>query len=564
MRKLWRIKEESPTLQKRLASELNIHPILTQLLINRGISNYEEGRSFLDCSLSSLQDPYALHDMDRAVDRIKKAIKSNEHILIWGDYDVDGVTASALLVLVLKRLGADVSYYIPHRLKEGYGLTMAGMKHACSNDIDLIITVDCGITNHKEVELLNKSGIDTIITDHHTPQEILPNAHSVINPLQEDCTYPYKYLSGVGLAFKLGSALLKDSEIFEHLDLVALGTVSDISPMNGENRILVKHGLDTLTRTKKKGLKALLENTRLINKSIDSFHLAYILGPRINAQGRLAGAELAVRLLLSDDEAQAKDLSQHLELKNRERKQVEDTILSDVLLRIEKEINFKDDVVIVLESERWHPGVIGVVASKIVDRFYRPTILIAMDGKTGKGSGRSVGDFHILDALKCVDHLVIEFGGHKFACGLSIHKDNICEFKESLNRIVRQALTTDELIPRLNIDLKLSFDALRPEIIDGIHSLGPFGPSNPKPLFASEHLSFKSEPRIVGKNTVKFWVSDGETTLEAIGYGLAQDIDLLQRYTRFNLAYSPNINEWQGERSVQLEIKDIKPTGADP
>lgn len=557
MQKLWRIKEDNPVLQKQLAAELNIHPILTQLLINRGISNYEEGRLFLDCSLSSLEDPYNLHDMDRAVDRIKRAVRANERLLVWGDYDADGVTASTLLVLVLKRLGADVSYYIPHRLKEGYGLTMAGIEYARSNNIDLIITVDCGITNQKEVEFLNKLGIDTIITDHHMPQEELPSAHSVINPLKEDCSYPYKYLSGVGLAFKLGCALLKDAEIFEHLDLVALGTVTDVSPMSGENRILVKHGLDIFTRTKKKGLKALLESARLGGKSVDSFHLAYILGPRINAQGRMAEAALAVNLLLSDDEAQARDLSQHLEVKNRERKVAEDKILSDALIRIERDINFKDDVVIVLESDQWHPGVIGIVASKLADRFNRPTILIAMDGKIGKGSGRSIRDFHILDALKCAEHLILEFGGHKYACGLSIHKDNISEFKESLNRIARKALAPEELIPRLDIDLKLSLGRLEPGLVNDIHTLGPFGPSNPKPLFVSERLQFKSEPKIVGKNTVKFWVSDEEATFEAIGFGMLEDLYLIQRYNRFNLAYSPSTNDWQGEKSIQLEIKDI-------
>lgn len=561
MQKIWRIKKTQPELQEKLATSLDVHPIISQLLINRGVKDLITAKSYLDLSLSSLCNPYQLADMDKAVQRIKRAISLNENILIYGDYDADGLSSCALLLFVLKGLGAHICHYIPHRMREGYGISNEGIEFAKKNNVRLIITVDCGISSVEEIDHLNDIHIDTIITDHHIPNpERLPRAYAIINPLQTGCTYPYKYLAGVGLAFKLSQALLIEEEElpFEHLDLVALGTVADVSPMTGENRTLVHHGLERLARTNKIGLRSLIESSGLSDKELSTFHLAYILGPRLNAQGRLGSADASFRLLTASDEAFARQLAQTLEEGNRQRRQLENRILKDVLCRIEREVNFKEHRVIVLEDNDWHPGVIGIVASKIAQEFNRPTILISLDGPIGKGSGRSIENFHIVEALENVRHLVIEFGGHQHACGLIIYKDRLAELKDALNKLAHQRLTPDDLIPQIDIDMELPFHLIDEKLVEAIKRLEPFGPSNPQPLFLSLKVMLKDVPRIVGNNHLKLHLSDGGRIFEAIGYNMANSLSGLKMDDPLDIVYSLGMNNWQGEKVIQLEIKDIK------
>ncbi len=418
MRKIWRIKDPDPAIQNELSSALKISKITAQLLANRGISDLREAGSFLQCSLTSCHDPFLLKDMDKAVYRIKQAVSGGEKILVYGDYDVDGMTGVAIIYSALKNLGANVSSYIPNRLEEGYGLNSGAVKRAERDGVNLLITVDCGISSFREIEYANSLRMDVIVTDHHEILESrVPAAYAVINPLQEDCKYPFKHLAGVGIAYKLAKALYENTPFFaeDFLDLVSLGTVADIVPLIGENRVLAKHGLGELNKRHRVGLRALMKVGGLEGKDISSGHIGFILGPRINAMGRIGSPQKALELLLSEDEDLALKLAKTLDTENRNRQKIEGKVLDEALSKVEREVNFKHHQVIVLASENWHAGVIGIVASRIADRFYRPTILISMDGKVGKGSGRSVENFHLFEyLLRCKDSLM-GFGGHESA-----------------------------------------------------------------------------------------------------------------------------------------------------
>ncbi|OGW94367.1 MAG: single-stranded-DNA-specific exonuclease RecJ [Omnitrophica bacterium RIFCSPLOWO2_01_FULL_45_24] len=561
MRKIWRIKDPNLAVQKNFYSELKISKITAQLLSNRGIDNAKEAAEFLACSLSSCHDPFLLKDMEKAAARIKKAIRGKENILIYGDYDVDGMTSAALLYTALKHLGAIVETYIPNRLEEGYGLNVAAIKKAYKNGMSLIVTVDCGIGSFKEIEYARAFKIDVIVTDHH---EIvgsrLPPAYAIINPLQESCEYPFKHLAGVGLAYKLAKALYEGTSFFaeDFLDLVSLGTIADIVPLKGENRILAKHGLDEINKRNRVGLEALTEASGLSGKDVSSGHIGFILGPRINAMGRVGSPQKALELLLTDDKEEAMKLAKTLNDENRNRQKIESGILEEALSKIEREVNFKHHKVIVLGSEKWHPGVIGIVASRIADRYYRPTILVSLDGKFGKGSGRSVEDFNLFKALsKCRD-LLVTFGGHESACGITIEKDRIDAFREKINIAAGQDVNEQIFSPRLDIDMDIPLNMLTEDIIGEIESLAPFGEENPRPVFSSRNLIIKDGPRQIGRNGFKMWVTDNAVTCEAVSFGRG-GLEPPNLGSGVDLAYIPSINNWQGVQSIQLELKDIKP-----
>lgn len=559
MNRIWKIKNPHPDLSHSLAKSLKISPITAQLLINRGIKDEMQAHHFLYGDLASLHDPYLLLDMEKSLNRIKRAIREKEKILLYGDYDVDGITSVALLSIVLTHLKADVTPYIPNRLEEGYGLNANAVKLAHRKKISLIITADCGISAHKEINLANKFGIDVIVTDHHElKSEILPEAHSIINPLQKNCNYPFKYLSGVGLVYKLAQAL-KDTRypVEEHLDLVALGTVSDLSVQKGENRILTKCGLSKLNATMKTGIKALVEVSGLKGRDISCSHIGYILGPRINAMGRIGSPEVALKLLLTGDKNEASRLARILNNENRNRQRIERQVLGEAMQKIEREINFKDSRIIVLSGSNWHSGVIGIVASRIIDRFYRPTIMIAIDGKTGKGSGRSIDNFHLFNAINSCKEYLIDFGGHEGACGLVIDKRNIAKFTDKINRFAKKEIRDEDLYPRLDIDAEVELSELTEKLVEEIGLLAPFGPENPRPLFSSSGAYLKNEPRRIAKNGFKMWVTDDAVTCEAVSFR-AEGISAPPKGSRVNLVYSPSINTWQGISSVQLDLKDLR------
>lgn len=560
MIKTWRIKPSDPSIQSRIASELRVSNITAQLLANRGITDSKSAADFMGCSLASCHDPLLMKDMEKAVGRIRKAISTKEKILIYGDYDVDGMTSVAMVYSALKSLGADASYYIPNRLEEGYGLNTGAIKRAQRGNVSLIITVDCGITSFKEIEYASSARIDVIVTDHH---EILegrtPEAYAVINPMQKDCPYPFKHLAGVGIAYKLVKALYDGTSFFaeDFLDLVSLGTVADIAPLLGENRTLTKHGLGELNRRGRIGLKALMEVSGLNGKDISSGHIGFVLGPRINAMGRVGSPQKALDLLLSEDGDDALVLAKVLDTENRNRRKIEAKICDEAMLKIEREINFKHHRVIVLASENWHPGVIGIVASRIADRYYRPAIMISLDGKLGKGSGRSVEHFHLFDyLLRCKDHLV-GFGGHEAACGITIDKENIDAFREKINEEAAKDSQEAAFSPKIDIEMEIPLNALSEGVTGEIESLSPFGEENPRPVLVSRNLIVKDGPRKIGKNGFKIWVTDGCITCEAITFD-GDKIGAPKNGASVDIAYTPSINEWQGVKSIQLEMRDIK------
>ncbi|MBI4974569.1 MAG: hypothetical protein HZC19_01980 [Candidatus Omnitrophica bacterium] len=399
------------------------------------------------------------------------------------------------------------------------------------------------------------------MTDHHEILEgrIPKQAYAIINPLQDSCRYPFKHLAGVGLAYKLAKALYEDTHFFaeDFLDLVSLGTVADIAPLTGENRILTKHGLDELNKRTRLGLNALMEVSGLSGKEISSGHIGYILGPRINAMGRVGSPQKAVELLLTEDEAASIRLAKLLDTENRNRQKIESRILDDALSKVEREVNFKHHRVIVLASEDWHPGVIGIVASRLVERYYRPTILISLDGKFGKGSGRSIEKFHLFEyLLRCKD-LLIGFGGHESACGITIEKARIDEFKDLINLEASKEMREDVLKPKLDVDMDMPLNMLNESVINELASLGPFGEENPRPILASRNLIVKDGPRQIGKSGFKMWVTDNRVTCEAISFG-RNNLEIPKLGSDVDLAYTPSLNKWQGLESIQLELHDIR------
>lgn len=569
MQKTWQITPFDRTVCGGLSKALNISPLFSHLLLERGIADAEAARRFISRTLSSLHDPFLLKDMEKALDRLDTAIKKRQQILIYGDYDVDGLTATTLLFTTLKRCGADVAYYIPHRVSEGYGLNIEALGAAVKDGVGLVIAVDCGITSLEEIDFLKKQNIDCIILDHHEPLACsLPAAVAIINPLQQDCGYPYKSLASVGLVFKLAQALKeglkvdlfsREYPIEEDLDLVALGTISDVAPLTGENRILVSHGLKHLYRTRKTGLRALIEVAGIGKKrEFYTDAVGFILGPRLNASGRMSSSLQSLKLLLTRDEAEARGLAEGLDRENRARQALEETILKEAVSKVEREVNFKEHRVIVVASDRWHPGIIGIVASRLVDKFYRPAFLIAFKDDMGKGSGRSIRNFHLFDALSRCKEDLIEYGGHQYAAGITISKGNLDKFRARLNDIAHEVLKPLDLVPQLNIDAEISLSDLTLKFVKELESLEPFGVGNPKPVFLARGLSLKSRPRMINSSTVQMWVTDGRLTYEAVGFKRSFDFKSETAPANFSLAFNASLNNWQGREEIKLQIKDLR------
>jgi single-stranded-DNA-specific exonuclease len=557
MQKRWYIKNFDPKLKNEFANELSIDPILAQLLINRDVTTLPEAQQFLYGDLSQTADPFKFKGMDRAVSRIKQAQQSNERVLVYGDYDVDGVTSSALLNSILSQMGIRVIHHIPHRMREGYGLNHAIAEFAKQQDVKLLIAVDCGISANEEVKTINSLGIDVIIIDHHEPDAEIPPAYAVINPKQKDCPYPFKYFASVGLVTKVIQALSGKIEQ-DLLDLTAIGTIADVVPLRGENRIFVKEGLPRIAQTKNKGLLALLDIAKIKGKKISPYHVGFILGPRINAAGRMDSAHDSLDLFLSDDWDKAYELAKVLEKHNSQRQRMQQEVAQEAFEMIEQEINFKDHKVIVLGKEGWHKGVLGIVASKIMDKYYRPTIVISLTNGVGTASARSVEGFHLYDVLSNCSEFLENFGGHQAAAGLTIREDQIDPFRVLINEIAHKVLVARELIPLVAIDSEIPLSSATLGLAEMIAAMEPFGEGNPSPVFCTRALKVKSYPAILGKETLKFWVSDGENVISAVGFGMAKYSPLIKPGSDINLAYELTIDDWNKAPTAQLKIKDIQ------
>ena len=548
---------------KKLEEELRVPAIVAQILINRHVDNFEKARRFLRPSLDDLCDPFLMADMDRAVERLVRAIDHGEHIVIHGDYDVDGVSGASFLVHVLRNLGAHISFYIPHRLNEGYGLSLWGIREAHEQGAKLIISVDCGITATEAIREANRLGMDVIVTDHHQPKAVLPEACAVLDPKRDDCPYPFKELAGAGVAFKLAQALFErkgwdQAQFHRHLDLIALGSAADIVPLVNENRVLVKYGLEQMTRTENLGLRALLENVGLSGKPLGTGQVVFILAPRINAVGRMGSALKAVRLLTTDNEGQARNIAQVLEADNRRRKQIDDQTLTEALKMAEETLS-EEDRAIVLAAEGWHQGVIGIVASRIVEHFYLPTVLISLSGPTGKGSARSIPGFDLYGALRACQDTLEAFGGHRYAAGLTIRRERIEDFRRSLQAIAKEKLTDDLRVPHMRVDGEISLSQINDRLVRLLRYFAPFGPQNMKPVMVSRGLEVIGTPAVVGTNHLKFRVRQEGKIFDCIGFGMG---DMLYRATpgeaNLDLAYVVEENEWMGRKKIQLRLKDLR------
>ena len=568
------LKEPDPTLVLKLEKTLDIPPLAAKILARRGF-DLDSARKFLHPDLQDLHDPFHLKNMDIAVDRVLQAIRSKEKIIIYGDYDVDGTTGTALLLRVLKDLGSNCEYYIPHRVREGYGLSREGIQTIYERGARLVITVDCGITASEEVKYAQELGMEMVVTDHHELKTgaygdvHLPPALAVLNPKQEGDEYPFKDLSGCGLAYKLAEGLVhrmgKDSkEVLYHLDLVALATVADVVPLKGENRIFASFGMKVLENTKKSGLRALLSVSRIDKREINAYHIGFILGPRLNAMGRLASASETVRLLTTENAEEGLMLAKKLDEENRARREIEKKILEEALEKVQG-TDLSEKKEIVLAQEGWHEGVIGIVASRLVEKFYRPTFLIALDGDRGKGSGRSIPGFHLYKALlKCEENL-IGFGGHEQACGLTLRLDQLEGFQKSFEEVANSEITEEGLRPKIFIESEIEIKEIDNTLFQSLDQMEPFGPQNPRPLFLLPNVEVVGHPRVVGERHLKFRVRDGDRVLAVIGFGLSSFLPSIQdRKHRISFVFSLKEDEYlgksRGEESMPLILnaKDIR------
>lgn len=547
----------------QVKSALNIPTVMAKILINRGVIDVQNARHFLDPDLDHLLDPFLLKDMDLAVDRIWKAIDVGEKVMVHGDYDVDGITGTSVLVRTLKALGAEVTFYIPHRLEQGYGISHQGIDRGVLEGVTLLISVDCGITAIDEVVYAKSQGMDVVITDHHQPTE-LPEAVAVINPKRKDCHYPFKELPGVALAFKLAEAVYRKRNkdltvVYENLDLVALGCAADIVPLVGENRILVMHGLRRLMTTANQGLVALLKKVGLWGRELGTGQLIFILAPRINALGRLDSAMGAVEMLTTDDDSIARNIAHKLEAQNIKRRKIDSQMLTEAMAMVDEQVDAAKDCAVVLASDAWHPGVIGIVATRIAEKMHLPTVLISLDGDRGKGSARSIPSFDLYQALsECREHLMA-FGGHKYAAGLTIAVDQVDVFRAHFLDVVKKMMRPADLVPCIDIESELSLDQIDMRLVNVLKRFAPFGPQNPRPVMASKNVEVVGAPLQVGNNHLRFNARQNGRVFDCIGFNLGH---LAYRLTpgesNLDMAYVIEENDWRGRKGIQLRIKDLR------
>lgn len=561
MEKRWNFFEADEEIVDSLVTALEVPSYIAKILANRGITTVDDAKRFLTRDEAYDVSPFLMKGIDKAVERIQTAIEKKEKIVVYGDYDVDGITATSLMMSVLQELGADIAYFIPNRHTEGYGLNSDSLTELIElHDAKVIVTVDCGITSVAEAEAMPK-GVDLIITDHHQPLDILPNAYVVINPKQDGCAYPEKMLAGVGVAFKLCQALwqtMREETLNRYYDLVALGTVADIVPLVGENRMLVQRGLSEMKTCRNRGMYALMKVSQVDPAQVTAGSVGFRLAPRLNAAGRLSQAESGVELLLTEDDDRCRMIAEELNAENEERQRIEKEILEEAIAVIEEK-NLADDYVIVVSGEGWHGGVIGIVASRIVERYYRPAIVITTEDGMGKGSCRSIAGFDILDAIKAGQDILTKFGGHKQAAGLSLEADRIDEFRIRMNEYAAAYADNDIWRPQVKIDAVVAPTEVNEQFVHSLDMLEPFGMGNPRPLFACESMPIQSLAKI-GKDqqTVKMRVQCLTSALDCIGWRMPEVTKQYRVADKVDIAFQPDINEWNGQRTVQLVMSDVR------
>jgi single-stranded-DNA-specific exonuclease len=566
MEKRWSIKSEGDEqIVSQLANELSIDNVLANLLVQRGVNTFEEAKKFFRPSLTDLHDPFLMKDMDKAIQRLELAIKNQEKILVYGDYDVDGTTAVALVYTFLAQFHKQIEYYIPDRYAEGYGISFQGIDYASEQNFSLIIALDCGIKAIDKVDYASQKGIDFIICDHHRPGDSLPNAVAVLDPKRDDCSYPFDELCGCGVGFKLVQAYaLKNNIPFEELeqflDLTAISIASDLVPIVGENRVLCYFGLEQLNKNPRKGIKAILDLAN-VKKEVTMNELVFTVGPRINAAGRLESGRSAVALLVSDNHADAKESGQNINITNTERRTIDVTITQHALSMIDGNVEMINRKSTVLFHPDWHKGVVGIVASRLTEKYYRPTIILTESNGKATGSARSVKDFDVYDAIEACSDLLEQFGGHKYAAGLTLKVENVDAFQKRFEEIVSATIEEHMLVPEIEIDAELELSQITSKFYRILKQFSPFGPGNMSPVFITKHLVDKGYIRIVGSNHLKLDIQSALNPREsypAIAFGQAEHFDALLRKQIFSACYAIDENTFNGNTTLQLNVKDIK------
>jgi len=556
--------EEQQARADGLASEMDVPRAFAAVLVRHGVTSVEAARAFLNPSREVLCDPFLLPDVEVAIERLRKAVSEGQRVFVCGDYDVDGITSVVVVKKCLEAAGLDVGFHIPNRLTDGYGLSESGVHAARDMGAKLIVTVDSGVTGHAEIDLAKGFGIDVLVTDHHEPQEVLPDALAVVDPKRKDSEYPYPHLAGVGVAYKLMEALAREYRdvaymIEECLDLVAVGTIADIVPLDSENRVLTTLGLERLRVTSNPGLRALMEIAGVEPARVQAPHIGFALGPRLNAAGRLGDASIGVELLTTEDETKASEIARKLDRENKKRRSLETEVLEDATRLIDESVDLSDRRSIVLWSQGWHPGVIGIVASRIAKQYNRPTILLAISGGIAKGSGRSIPGFDLHSALVGCRDFLTSFGGHRHAAGVSLVEERLPEFRDCVEKAVSGTLSAQDLVPVIDVDSLVSLDECSFDLVTHMKAMQPFGAGNPEPVFGTRNVKLIAA-KSVGNGHLKLTVAQGESVMDAIGFGMAGALDELRGGGGMvALAYVLEENTWRGVTNLQLRLKDVQP-----
>jgi single-stranded-DNA-specific exonuclease len=566
----WVVAAADKAASMRLASGLNISPLTATLLVNRGVREPSEAKQFLNPDLSGLVDPLRFNDMRRAVDRVESAIRGGERIGIFGDYDVDGTSGTAILVKLLALLGCPATYRVPHRVTDGYGLNAGAVEAFASEGTKVLVTVDCGTNDREEIELARSRGMDVLVLDHHEPAAVLPPALAILNPKLKDSTYGFTGICSSGIAFKFAWALADrtganrrpgfDGFILDAMGLAALGTVADVCPLLGENRVTVRYGLEALRACRGPGLRALLELASVGEEPITPHDLSFKLAPRLNALGRLGTAMDCVELLVGEDPARIEEILRVLEKSNRSRKGIEDEMFLQAVAQVEGEGG--PQAAIVVADEQWHVGVVGIVAARLVDRYYRPAFVLAVNQGVARGSARSIEGLALHEALDACHELLLTHGGHAMAAGLSLKAEELEAFRRKIVRHVTRSLTPERLLPKLEVDDEVPIGAITKPVVRELLRLAPHGPGNPAPLFVASGLRVAGEPRLMGKKSahLSLYLSQEGTSIRAVGFGMGEHLESLRKARSVSVAFTPQLNAWQGSESLELHLKDVKYT----
>ena len=561
MQKRWKILTADEVLVNMLHQSLKVHPVLCKIFVQRGIDTFDKAKDFFRPQLTELHSPWLMKDMEKAVARIITAINNDEKILVFGDYDVDGTTSVASMYQFLKKIHSNLDFYIPHRYREGYGVSKAGIDFAKENKFTLVISLDCGIKSADLIAYAKELGIDFVVCDHHLPDEILPPAVAILNPKQIDCNYPYKELCGCGVGFKLMTALaqklnLPPETAFEYLDLVATAIAADIVPMTGENRILAFHGLIKANKNPNNGIKALAKLSGLVTE-LHITNLVFMIAPRVNAAGRMDDARKAVQMFVAETDEEALQYAEMLHSDNTDRKEADKTITEEALALINETEEWKNRKSTVVFQTHWHKGVVGIVASRLIETYYRPTVVLTQSGEYAAGSARSVPGFNLYEAIhSCKEHL-LGYGGHFAAAGMTLELSQVNAFREKFEQVVSSTITPEQLIPEIVIDAEIALKDIQQSFYDIILQMEPFGPENLRPVFIVKNVIDNGWSKVVKEQHIRFALKQDNITIHGIGFNMADKFHLFQQKKPLDVVFTIDVNEWNGEKNLQLRMIDF-------